>query len=58
MNSQRNKSDIVGATQGSSALPDFDLRGNKGKADETFALPLQNRMIGCVDPAEVGRAGV
>ena len=30
----------VGAKQVSSASPAFDLRGNKGKAGETFALPL------------------
>ena len=34
---------FVGAKQGSSALPAFDLRGNKGKAGETLALPLQNQ---------------
>ncbi len=49
---------IVGVKQGSSALPAFDLRGNKGKAGETFALPLRNRVNGCADPAEAGRAGV
>ena len=32
---------FVGVKQGSSALPAFDLRGSKGKAGETFALPLR-----------------
>jgi hypothetical protein len=32
---------IVGAKQASFALPAFDLRGSKGKAGETFALPLR-----------------
>jgi len=55
---------FVGVKQGSPALPAFDLRGtmgnvtNRGKAGEAFALPLQNLMIGCIDPAEAGRAGV
>ena len=30
----------VGAKQVSPASPTIDLRGNKGKAGETFALPL------------------
>ena len=33
--------EVVGAKQGSSALPAFDLRSTKGKAGEAFALPLQ-----------------
>src|SRR6266702_2455200 len=32
---------VVGAKQGSSALLGSDLYAGKGKADETFALPLQ-----------------
>jgi len=43
MNYEGNKSDVaesVGVKQGSSALPAFDLRGTKGKAGETLALPL------------------
>ena len=31
---------FVGAKQVSSASPAFELRGNKGKAGETLALPL------------------
>lgn len=30
----------VGVKQGSTALPAFVLRGNKGKSGEVFALPL------------------
>ena len=30
---------LVGAKQGSSALPAFDFRATKDKAGETFALP-------------------
>lgn len=44
-----------GVKQGSSALPAYDLHGNKGKAVEAFALPLRNQVIECVDPAEAGR---
>ncbi len=59
MSPEPNTSDvIVGEKQGSSALPAFDLRGAKGKADGAFALPLRNRMIGWSVPAEVGRGGV
>ena len=36
----------VGAKQGSSASPAFDLRGKKGEAGETFASPLQDRGAG------------
>jgi hypothetical protein len=35
----------VGAKQASSASPAFDRRGNKGKAGETFALPLQWKSV-------------
>jgi hypothetical protein len=31
---------VVGAKQGSSALPAFDIRGKKGEAGEAFASPL------------------
>jgi hypothetical protein len=41
----------VGAKQDSSALPAFDLRGTKGKAGETLALPLQNQTL----PPHFGR---
>jgi REP element-mobilizing transposase RayT len=33
---------VVGVKQGLSALPASDLHGTKGKADDTFALPLHS----------------
>ena len=54
----------AGVKQASPALPAFDLRGSrgniasKGKAGETFALPLQDRVNRWADPAEAGRVGV
>ena len=32
----------VGAKQGTSASPGFDLRGNQGEAGESLASPLRN----------------
>lgn len=46
---------FVGVKQGSSALPAFDLYGIKGKAGETFALPLRNLVNIRPNPAEAGR---
>ncbi|HIJ94423.1 MAG TPA: transposase [Desulfuromonadales bacterium] len=40
--------DNVGAKQGSSALPGFDVDSGKGEAGETLASPLQNLLHGTV----------
>jgi len=55
----RNKKNgwFVGVKQGASALPAFDFCGNKGKAGEAFALPLQNQINEWADPAEAWRSG-
>jgi hypothetical protein len=44
---------FVGAKQGSSALPAFDLCGSKGKAGEAFALPLHNPQNGVIRKIDV-----